>query len=557
MSHSNLRIKILLINPPIEDFYQTKLRQQPLGLRYIQSALENADYETQFIDCLDSNQKRAIPLPAQFHYLKKYYPLDDLSPFKLFTHYRHFGLSFEQLENQLRAIDTPDFIGISVNFTPYFDMALETARLCKFIFPETPVIAGGHHATAEPASVLESIFFDYVVLGEGEQVILKLIDTLVTEKKDELEKIEGLAFRTNHGIHISQSKTFIQNLDTIPSPPLDNSVGMIITSRGCPKNCNFCSISKVMGKKVRFRSVTSVLREMEQGVEKGITRFDFEDDNLTINQDRAKEFFRQIIQQFGQGTLKLSALNGILADTLDEELVQLMRRAGFEWLNIPMVSGSAKMHERIDRFQSRHKFMDVISWGKKYGLKMVAYIILGLPEDKPDQMLEDIIYLAYLPVLIGPSMFYPPPGSVSFQNCVEQNYISGKKFTLYRSTALPVETANFSRTDIVTLFRLVRAINYIKQIFEESPEIQDSMDTYLARHRQTADELVFTKKLDRNEIGGILLDQLLNFRKLRGLSLTAGSDNLYRYMWIDYEINHDLVDRWNKNLEISKVLPVL
>ena len=556
MSQPNLRKKILLINPPIEDFYQTEKRQQPIGLRYIQAVLRKAGFETELIDCLDSREKRTIPLPAHLGYLKKYYPPNDLSPFKLFTHYRHFGLSFDLLEKRICSAQ-PDFIGISVNFTPYFDMALKAAQVCKSIFPGIPIIAGGHHATSEPASVLNSGFFDYVVLGEGELSFLKLMYVLSEDNIDELNKIDGFAFRNENSIQISAPTIFIENLDTIPNPEMDDSIGMIITSRGCPKNCNFCSISKVMGKKVRFRSIDSVLHEMEFGIKNGVFNFDYEDDNLTINPKRAKQLFEGIINRFKDRSLKLSALNGILTDTLDEELVQLMSRAGFEWLNIPLVSGSQGMHEKIKRFQSRQKFDKVISWARKYKLKVVAYLIVGLPEDTLDQMIEDIIYLAYQPVLIGPSIFYPPPGSVTFFNCIDKNYISGKDFTLYRSSALPVETENFSRRDLITLFRLVRTINYFKHILGTKLKDRETINEYLTRNNFPADELIFAKKLETEEIGRILINQLFKFHKLRGLACTAGSGNEYKYDWIEYEISQNLIDQWIEAFDIQKVLPII
>lgn len=547
--------KIALITPPIEDFFQTKTRQQPVGLRYIQAALKNDGFITEIIDCLESGEQKTIPIPPQFHYLKQYYPQRDLSPFKLFTHYRHFGISFEKLKDRIR-LSQPDFIGISVNFTPYLDAAIKTARICKSLFPNVPVIAGGHHATAEPDSLLISGFFDFVVMGEGEISFLRLIQTLSWGDIHDLSKLEGIAFQNEYGIQFSRPKAYIQNLNDLPRPESAKSANMIITSRGCPKNCNFCSISKVMGKKVRFRSVSAVLDEIEAGIKKGITQFDFEDDNLTIHPNRAKELFQEILNRFGSRKLKLSALNGILTDTLDEELVQLMRRAGFEWLNIPLVSGSQILHEKLDRYQSRKNFENVVFWGKKYELKIVAYIILGLPEDTLEQMLCDINYLAYLPVLIGPSVFYPPPGSVTFQNCVEKGYISGKDFTRYRSSALPVETENFSRRDLVTLFRIVRAVNFLKYILEEKLQSGETISDYLAGGLHPNENIVFPQKLYRDEIGRILLYQLFKFKKLRGFKFISKADNKYLYQWIEYNINQKLLEQWLNVIDIDKILPV-
>ena len=535
--------KILLINPPIQDFYQTEIRQQPLGLKYLQAVLEKEGYNVFLLDCLASSKKLTIPVPKQFNYLKEYYPTNDLSPFKLFTHYRHFGLSFPEIAEKISSFQ-PDIIGISANFTPYFDMAIETAKICKSIFPSVPIVAGGHHATAVPGSVLKTELFDYAIMGEGEERFLKLINILSQNDFDALQNLDGIAYRSENKIVINPLITFIENIDQLPILKIEKDIGMLITSRGCPKNCNFCSISKVMGKKVRFRSIDSVVAEMRKGIEDGVRHFDFEDDNLTINKNHVKRLLQEIIRHFGSYKLTLSAMNGLLADTLDEELIQLMKTAGFEWLNIPLVSGSPEIQENLNRNQSRQKFSTTVSWAQKYGLKVVAYLILGLPEDTLDQMLDDILFLAELPVLIGPSIFYPSPGSETFTQCVKKGLITGTDFSCYRSSAVSVETENFSRRDVITLFRIVRIINFLKKLIDEHL----SNDQYLARFIQSlsieSSDLKFKQKLSQEQIGILLIDQLLQHQKLRGLRLKNQSRDDVEYDWIDYKITPDIVTRF-------------
>lgn len=535
--------KILLINPPIQDFYQTEIRQQPLGLKYLQAVLQQQGYTVFLFDCLDSEKKQTIALPGQFHYLKKYYPTNDLSPFKLFTHYRHFGLSFKEIAEKVSSFQ-PDLIGISASFTPYFDMALEIAKICKSCFPDVSIVAGGHHATAEPDAVLRHEFFDYVIMGEGEERFLRLIQILSQSQLDQLKNLDGIAYRSATEIVVNPLEKFIEDIDQLPILNIEKGIGMLITSRGCPKNCSFCSIGNVMGKKVRFRSLHSVILEMKIGIEHGVRHFDFEDDNLTIRKNHVKALLEQIIHHFGDYNLTLSAMNGLLADTFDEELIRLMKRAGFEWLNIPLVSGSMEIQEHLNRHQSRQKFSTTIAWAKKYDLKVIAYLILGLPEDTIDQMLDDILLLAESPVLISPSIFYPPPGSEIFAQCIQQKLIAGTDFSRYRSSAFSVETKNFSRQDLMTLFRIVRLINFIKKLIDE----RLGRDQYLARFIQSfsiqSGDLKFKKKLSQDEIGILLIEQLLEHQQLRGLSLKSQKRNEFWYDWIDYPINPAIVARF-------------
>jgi radical SAM superfamily enzyme YgiQ (UPF0313 family) len=542
--------KILLINPPFEDFYQTEIRQQPTGLKYIQASLEKSGFQTYLLDCLSKNSKRTIPIPENLKHLKEYYPTNDLSPFKLFTHYRRFGLSQQEIGNFIIKFN-PGVIGISINFTPYKETAIETAKLCKDIFPNTPIFAGGHHATASPESVLESGFIDYVVLGEGELRIVELSKLIFSGKMNYLKTFSGIAYNYKNEIIINPVKDSIANLDEIPFPEITNEMGIILTSRGCPQNCNFCSVADVMGKKVRFRSIKSIIKEIEQGIQTGARKFDFEDDNLTINRNRTKTLFKEIITRFEKYQLQLSAMNGLMADSLDEELVQLMKTAGFEWLNIPLVSGSAEVQKKINRSQSQQQFLKVVEWAQQHRLKVVAYIILGLPEDTLIQMLDDVMFLAELPVLIGPSIFYPPPGSKTFSNCVQNNYISGKDYSLYRSTAIPVETKNFSRKDLITLFRLIRFVNYLKQnpmMFKE----------YLSKEKieknKKTNSLFVDHKLTQQEIGNLLTNELFTNKILRGLYLEKRVDKSYQYQWLNYSISQNII---NDGLKIINKVNIL
>ena len=544
--------KILLINPPFEDFYQTEIRQQPTGLKYITSSLEKANYETYLLDCLANNKKRTIPIPSHLKYLKKFYPINDLSPFKLFTHYRRFGMSLPRIADFIKNIN-PDLIGISINFTPYADTAIEVAKICKEIFPQIPVIAGGHHATAVPEAILSTNFFDFIVLGEGEKRFLQLIEILNTKNINQLKFLDGIAYKDKKKIITNHSVSPIQNLNKIPYPEIDDKIGMILTSRGCPNNCNFCSVNKVMGKKVRFRSIESVIEEINSGIQNGVRKFDFEDDNLTINRNRAKTLFREIINRFNKYNLQLSAMNGIMADSLDEQLVRLIKSAGFEWLNIPLVSGSVVVQHKINRSQSQKNFLNVVHWAQQYKFKVVAYIILGLPEDDTDQMLNDIIFLAGLPVLIGPSIFYPPPASETFNNCINNNYINGKDFSLYRSTAIPVETEKFSRKDIITLFRIVRFINYAKNIIGHKTIKFEIFSDLINREKLNHQSLVFNSKLSPAQIGVLLIDQLLRHKKMRGLYLKNQYTDKFEYEWINYETTQGLVENFLETVKEKEI----
>ncbi|MDD4072876.1 MAG: cobalamin-dependent protein, partial [Desulfobacterales bacterium] len=187
---------ILLIQPPIRDFYLTAKRTIPYGLASIASTLEQHGFTVALIDSLATSKSRVIDLPDEMAYLKEYYGTPDVSPFALFHHYRHFGYSFEHIKRLARQ-SRPFLIGISSLFTAYSAEALATAEAVKSVYPDIPVVLGGPHPTAMPESVMNCRAVDFVLRGEGEVSMAKLADALKNGR--ELTQIPGIVFRKGNG----------------------------------------------------------------------------------------------------------------------------------------------------------------------------------------------------------------------------------------------------------------------------------------------------------------------------------------------------------------------
>ncbi|MCJ7664999.1 MAG: cobalamin B12-binding domain-containing protein, partial [Desulfobacterales bacterium] len=122
-------MKILLIQPPVRDFYKTSMRTQPIGLAYLAASLRAHGHSVEILDCRTA-RKRPIPLPAELAYLQAYYPFDDRSPFKLYSGYYHFGMGWDEIGKRVEASQA-DVFGISSSFTPYHGEALEIAGIIK------------------------------------------------------------------------------------------------------------------------------------------------------------------------------------------------------------------------------------------------------------------------------------------------------------------------------------------------------------------------------------------------------------------------------------------
>lgn len=464
-------MKVLLIQPPIRDFYQTSIRTQPIGLAYLAASLRTYGFEVEILDC-QTDQKRSVPIPPELSYLRDFYPFHDRSPFRLYVGFYHFGMGWDEIRQKIED-SKADVFGISSSFTSYHGEALEIARIIKEWDRMKTVVMGGSHVSCDPEGVLKSPDVDYVVLGEGEIRFPLLLERIKKNGAEKMEEIEGIGYRKGGEIRINPLQNFIEDLDRLPPPARDlfapdryrmkkKRSTMLITSRGCPHRCAYCSGHLVMGNHFRTRSPEAIVNEIKNCRERqDLQVFDIEDDNFTYDQERAKRLMNLIIETFGEGTLELSAMNGISFASLDGELLGLMKKAGFRTLNLSFVSADLFTRERMRRPKAMIEFDSILAEADQIGLNVIAYGILGMPGQTIEEMVETLIHLMGRKVLIGPSIYYPTPGTPLFGRCQSEGFLPPHP-SQWRSSAFPIETKEFCRLDLATLFRLARVINFIK-----------------------------------------------------------------------------------------------
>jgi anaerobic magnesium-protoporphyrin IX monomethyl ester cyclase len=464
-------MKILLIQPPIRDFYQTSIRTQPIGLAYLAASLKTHGHEVEILDC-QVGKKKLIPIPPELSYLKDFYPFNDESPFKLYTGYYHFGMGWEEIKKKIQD-SKADVFGISSSFTPYHGEASEISRIIKEWNGKRIVVTGGAHVSCDPEGVLRSPYVDYAVMGEGEIRFPLLLEQIEMGKGENIEKIDGIAYRKNGKIQINPLQNFIQHLDSLPHPARElldldryqmrkRRSTMLITSRGCPHGCAYCSTQLVMGTSFRARTPEAILKEMVSCQKQyAIQIFDIEDDNFTFDQERANRLMSLVIENFGEGKVELTAMNGVSFASLDEELLRLMKRAGFHTINLSYVSVDPSTKERMKRPKPPTEFDKILENAVQVGLNVVAYAILGMPGQTIEEMVDTLIYLMGKRVLIGPSIYYPAPGTPLFERCKKEGILP-PYLSQWRSSAFPIETKEFNRLELLTLFRLARVINFVK-----------------------------------------------------------------------------------------------
>lgn len=501
-------MKVLLVQPPVEDFYDTDIRLQPLGLCMLKAAVGQhlPRVEIAVRDYHRGFGRRTIPVPLELSYLREYYQHPDTSPFCSFHHFYHFGASFEEIGREV-AREAPDLVGISSLFTPYHRDALACAgEIRKHL--DVPILMGGPHVSADPHAVLNDPRVDYVIYGEGERPLVELLRAMGSGIS--LEQVPNLGFKKNDRVILNPAAENFDFID-LPSPdltdlPLDRylykgrPLCFITTSRGCPHRCTFCSVHKTFGKRFRSRSPVEVLSEMKVRYSEGYRVFDFEDDNLSFHLEDFKRLLQAVIKEFPQDEIRLTAMNGISYLNLDTEALTLMKRAGFTDLNISLVSVHPSTMEKLQRPYDLAKYQEVVFHAHRLGMAVVSYQILGLPSETVEEMVSTLAFMARLPVLIGPSVFYLTPGSPIAR---EFPHLEEKDFLKARSTAMAIETTHFSREDLYTLFLSTRILNFLKGIRTE-------------KERMTLPEALALASVSskRSQTGAELLDGLLRGKKL-------------------------------------------
>jgi len=362
-------MKISLIFPP--SLYQTKQTMPPLGIAWIGAVLrENGFRDVSLIDSV----------------VNKY--------------------SNEKVVELLKKED-PDVIGLSFGTQNRF-YAFDLARLIKKNFPKIPIVVGGPHPTLTADDILQNIpEIDIVVRGEGEYSFLDLVKTI--NKKGNLEDVKGISFRDKRGkILHNLNREVIQDLDKLPIPardllpinnyqqkiPLSDKIcTSILTSRGCPYNCVYCSTSEQWGHRIRHRSTKNVVDEIEHLMNAyKLDGIGFFDDVFTMDKKRVIEICKEIIKR----KLNIYWWCEARANTIDKEIVSWMKRAGCEHISMAIESGSNRILENIKKAITVEQGIEAVKIIKQAGIKLKVFFMYGLPGETYNDIKKTVFLSKYL-----------------------------------------------------------------------------------------------------------------------------------------------------------------
>jgi magnesium-protoporphyrin IX monomethyl ester (oxidative) cyclase len=340
------------------------------------------------------------------------------------TKYR-VGLENEEIADRIRRW-SPDVVGITIPYSGWSKPAFEVAFTVKSVDKDIITVLDGQHPSARPEDCLSHPNVDFVVIGEREHTMFELVAALEQGITGDLEKIRGIGFIKSGKTVITPPRPKIQDLDSLPFParhllPMDTYFvavkeeplrGVIrkpwaamITSRGCPYNCVFCSIHTVMGRQWRGRSPENVVEEIEQLVNTyHIKQIDFNDNNMSLDKKRMETICDLIVERGLD--IEWYTPDGLRADTLDENLLTKMRASGCKKIRIAPESGVQRVVDKIiKKNQDLKEVEKAVVLSKKLGIKVGCFFVIGLIGETKEEIKKSIDY-AYKLRKLGAEKFH-------------------------------------------------------------------------------------------------------------------------------------------------------
>jgi anaerobic magnesium-protoporphyrin IX monomethyl ester cyclase len=468
-------IKVLLINPP-QIFYpgsDAPAGNLPLGLMYIAAVLDKAGYKAEILDAFMTDSS----------FLKVGDTIE-------------VGMPYGRIREEIRR-RKPDIVGVANPFTCEVENAIRVGNIVKEIDSSILTVVGGPHVTAVPVEFLEGAKnVDIAVVGEGEYTILDIVSFF--EGRKEISEVQGIAHRKDNTVVLNSPRPFIKNLDELPYPAYhlvnmeqylnpknieyrsfkDRAISMI-TSRGCPFNCCFCSVRLHMGKMFRAHSANYVLNHIEHVVNKyRVKTIFFEDDNLTFDLKRFEAICDMIIEKGIK--LNWETPNGIRADYLTLSLLEKMKKSGCQSVFFGVESGDQYILDNvIGKSLNLNDVMKVAKMCKEIGLKTGAFYVIGFPGEKKENMLRTVELALRLKKEfdVGMHLFFATPsyGTRLYEECAKKGYIQAnltpRAFAEVRQTRgmpliktedfMPIEVKEIAST-AVKRYKRLSLINYIR-----------------------------------------------------------------------------------------------
>jgi len=356
---------------------------------------------------------------------------------------------------------TPDILMVSA-FTSDVHILSTELPMIRAALPDIPIWLGGPHASCVGTGALRDLpDVDAVFLGEAEESIIEAL-----EFPD--EPPAGVIYASASA---ETGPRLVEDLSALPlpawhlAPPdayrgLPNGVVLrklpyapLITTRGCPYRCTFCAGFRVTGRKIRHRPMDQIWEEIEILVnEYGVREIHIEDDNFTFDADFALEFCREACRR--RLPVLFSTPNGVRLDTLDPELLDLMREAGWYIIHCGIESGSDRVLHRVRKRTTTEGIRKSIDLIHEHGLPVAGYFILGLPGETVEEMMATVDFAVSSGIEWAHfASFLPIPGSEDGDAYLSKHDLSAQGWAAFHNTACPAPPESVTRRELKRIQR--------------------------------------------------------------------------------------------------------
>lgn len=419
-------MKILLIRPPY-----TRLKGAgqapyfPLGLGYIAAVLDEAGYAVNIYHAENPRSEKDLML----------WDADVMFELRSESYHRYINsLSDKNHHVWQEVLETlrshkPDVVGISA-LSVEIGSAIKIADLCKEYDPNCKVVLGGLHPTFMADSCIENESVDFIVRGEGEYSMLELCRA-IEKGGNNYRSVAGISYSEEGKVTHNPPRALIADLDELPFPARHlilypesfqhKSFGSLITARGCPWRCTFCSSRNFWDKKLRFRSTENLVAEIESiRKDYDTSYFMFWDDAFTIHHKVISKYCDEFIKR----KLKITWRTATRADLLSNEMLKLLSKAGCVRLDIGVETGSKRMSEIIKKDITMKQVVEAFKIIGKNNIAAGAFFMTGFPHETKEDMYETLNLMKEIrPSDIAFNVFDPMPGSEDYDTAIKMNLV--------------------------------------------------------------------------------------------------------------------------------------
>jgi len=412
-------MKVLLINAPSNGiYYRIGLKLPPLGPAYLAAYLRQSGRHS--VDIIDMNAQKI--------------KLDNIP-------WRDW-----------------DIIGISGDTSRHNDV-LRIAGYAKQA--GKTVVTGGYHVTFLDEDALRTGNIDYIVRGEGEEIFAQLIDAL--SEGGDVSKVKGISYLDADGNLVrTPNAPPVQDLDSLPPPARDllpmkeykptlakRPLTTMVSSRGCPFNCTFCSSSEFAGTKWRGRSPENMADEIESVMDAyGYRAIAFLDDNFTINPKHVIDVCKELQRR----SIDIAWWCFSRVDTIvkNVDMVEQMAKSGLKMVFLGLESGSKEMLENYHKKITTDIAAKAVEILKSFGIRIWGSFIVGGLDDTKETVRQTVRYAKDLGIDIAEfSMLTPFPGTALYEQAKKENLIATYDWSKYDGAHAVMNTHHMTQRDIV------------------------------------------------------------------------------------------------------------